>query len=222
MKQRSSSYPIGELLLKTFHASGLKLPDFMRAIGYGNAHNGIATFDTWLQNGSGNGLFLERLTKSAYAPPIDELRTALAETEQIRTAERHRETLARIEVERKNFRPFVQGTAELSRPTSITMFAFTGGPARYTVTLPFGFGDLSHEAKERLVAGTIRDNFAANNGRTLFMGKITGYLLFLEYGERPIRYTVDGIKVGEVDARPAQHAVVTLNGRPIPMRAMGC
>jgi len=221
MKHRSSSYPIGVLLIETFHASGLKLPDFVRAIGYGNTHNGIATFDQWLQTGSGNGLFLERLTKSACAPATEALRSALAETEQIRTEERRQETLARIEVERRTFRPFVQGIAELSRPTSITMFAFTGGPARYTVTLPEGFARSSDDSKERLIAHTIRENYAINNGRTLFMGKITGYLLFSEYGERPTRYTVDGIKVGEVDARPAQRAVVTLNGRPLPMRSLG-
>lgn len=215
MKQRFSSYPIGELLIATLRESGLKLPDFMRAIGY-SPNNGIATFDQWIAKGHGNPLFLERLTNSRFAPPLQQLRGALAETEQIRAQEKSNEKLRRFEEERSAFRPFVQGIAELSRPTSITMFALTGGPKRYTVELPAGFSGLPNGERERIAYDTIRENYAANNGRTLFMGKIVGYLLFQEYGERPHHYSVEGRLLGAIDARPAQNAVLTVNGRPLP------
>lgn len=215
MKQRFSSYPIGELLIETLRASGLKLPDFMREIGY-SPHNGIATFDQWISKGHGNPLFIERLTSSRFAPPVQELRQALADTEQIRGREKAAETRSRVEAERSAFRPFVQGIAELSRPTSITMFALTGGPRRYTVELPEGFAALPGPERERIAGETIRENFAANSGRTLFMGKLVGYLLFHEYGERPQHYSVEGRLLGAIDARPAQTAVLTVNGRPLP------
>lgn len=217
MKQRFSSYPIGELLIHTFVDSGLSLPAFMNALGYGNSHKGIATFDHWLKNGSGNQLFLERLTRSAYAPPPEVLRDALAATKGILDLERKTELARKVEEERQSFRPFVQGVAELTRPTSITMFALTGGPKRYTVSLPEDISQWEPAEREQLIKDTIVQNYAANAGRTLFMGKLTSYLFFGEYGERPTRYSIEGIRVGVVDGRPAGEAVLTVNGRPIPL-----
>ncbi len=216
MKPRFSSYPIGELLIRLLVDSGLSLPDFMHAIGYGNSAKGIATLDHWLQTGSGNPLFLERLASSPLAPEPAALRSAIAATTAILRDERRTEKQRRIEEEKRAFYPFVQGIAELSRPTSITMFAVTGGPSRYTVRLPQDILSWPDDAREELLRDTISRNYADNGGRTLFMGKITGYLFFREFGARPISYTVDGIARGELDARPAGEATLTINGRTIP------
>ncbi len=216
MKSRFSSYPIGKLFIDTFHNSGLSLPEFARALGYSNTNKGIATLDCWLRNGTGNQLFLERLTSSRFAPEPGALRTAMRETGALLAEERRTEKQQRVEAERAAFRPFVQGVAELSRPTSITMFAVTGGPARYTVPLPTDIAEWSADRRDEFLRETIKENFARNRGRTLFMGQITGYLFFREYGARPVSFSVDGLSRGEVDASPAGEAKLTINGRTIP------
>jgi len=216
MKQRFSSYPIGELILQTFIDSGLKLPEFVRAIGYSNEAKGIATLDHWLQKGSGNPIFLERLTSSRHAPEPAALRSAISATETILAEERKTEKQRRVEEERASFYPFVQGIAELSRPTSITMFAVTGGPSRYTVKLPLDIRDWPVTERDAFLKDVITENYALNNGKTLFMGKITGYLFFSEYGAPPTRFSCEGISLGVSDARPVGEATLTINGRPIP------
>ena len=216
MRPRTSHYPIGKLLLKTLEASGLSLHYFSLAIGYGNSNKGVRAFDQMLTWGVPNPVFLMRLQSSRYAIPAETLTEALVESETIVAEETRLARIAWIEEERRRFVPFIQAIPEHTMPTSITFHALTGGLNRYTHYLPSDFPEWSVTEQHRHLLTLIPNRFAAANGRTLFMGAITGYRLCIRYGEPAGIFSVDGTPLEGEATKKVGEATVRLAGKPTP------
>lgn len=216
MKQRTSHYPLGKLLLDTLASSGLSIHYFSLAIGYGNSNKGVRALDHILTSGMPNDVFLRRLQSSRFAIPAQVLETALAETQTIVEEEDRIARLAFIEEERRAFIPFIQAIPEYTMPTSITFHALSGGLNRYTHYLPLDFPDWSSLEQHRHLQDLIPARFAAAQGRTLFMGAITGYRLCLRYGEQGCIFSIDGKLLGPDTLPEIPTATVTLAGKPTP------
>lgn len=215
MVQRSSTYPLGKLLLELQQSTGLTLYNFVLAIGYKNSNKGIGAFDAMLGSGYPNTTFLERLNKSPYAPPKEALEAAIAETKEIVAREEREAALAQEEAERKAFRPYFQAVPELKEPRQITLFAVTGGHARYTHYLPPDFPTWPLEAQYALLQKEVPLAYAKAEGRTLFMGRITGYRLFRTYDGPSLLLSVNGNPLGIDDEAPVPEATLTIGKRTL-------
>lgn len=213
MKTRSSKYPIGKLLIETLSASALSIHYFSLAIGYGNSNKGVRAFDQMLGWGVPDKVFLDRLQSSSLAIPAETLALALAQSEAIVAEETRLWRLAQIEEERKAFRPYVQAVPEYSTPISITFHGLTGGSRRYTHQLPEEFPTWDPTKQHRHLKELILTQYAAADGKTLFMGRITTYRLFRRYGEQAELLSVSGEPLGAVSNTPLPEATATLVGK---------
>ena len=214
MKPRTSHYPIGQLLLRVVEHSGLSLHYFSLAIGYGNSNKGVRAFDQMLRWGVPNDVFISRLQSSRYAIPCEVLTIAIAESQIIVDEENRLARIARIEEERKAFVPFIQAIPEYTTPTSITFHALTGGLARYTHYLPTDLPGWNQAQQERYLRHLIPAAFAAAQGKTLFMGAITGYKVCLTCGDPGFQFSVTGTPLKPHTNPPLGEATLTLSGRP--------
>lgn len=215
MVQRSSTYPLGNLLLELQQSSGLTLYKFVLAIGYKNSNKGIGAFDAMLGSGYPNSTFLERLNESPYAPSQEALARAIAETETILENEEREAAIAQEEAERQAFRPYFQAVPELKEPRQITLFALTGGHSRYTHHLPPDFPTWPLEAQYGLLEKEVPAAYAKAEGRTLFMGRITGYRLFRLYDGPSLLLSVNGKPLGIDDEAPIPEATLTIGKRTL-------
>lgn len=215
MKTRSSHYPIGKLLIETLAKSGLSIQPFVLAIGYGNSSKGVRAFDQMLKYGVPDEVFLGRLNTSSFAPTSEELDCALEESKKIVDRETQEQLIAQREEERRAFRPFVQGIPEYTTPTSITFFCFTGGHSRYTHSVPEDLPTWDESEQHRHVKEVVSKHFTACNGRTLWMGKITGYRLFRRYGEPAVVYTTSGEPVGTASPDPLPKGELSIGGKTL-------
>ncbi len=196
MKTRSSNYPIGKLLIKTLNESGLSIQPFVEAIGYRNSSKGVRAFDHTVNSGVHLEIFLQLLNASRFAPDPAELERALNESEVIVEREVEEARLARIEAERQAFRPYLQGVPEYDTPISIMCFCLTGGHSRYTLPVPHDLPDWPPAEQHRHVRELVTRHFAESKGRTLYMGRITGYRLFRRYDEPAMLYSTEGVPIG--------------------------
>jgi hypothetical protein len=215
MAHRSSTYPLGKLLLELQQSSGLTPYRFVRAIGYKNSSKGINAFDGMLAGGYPNTTFLERLNNSPFAPAPQTLEAAVAETREILQNEEREAAIAKEQAERAAFRPYFQAVPELKSPTQITLFALTGGHSRYTHYLPPDFPTWPLVAQYALLEREVPAAYAKAEGRTLFMGRITGYRLFREYEGPSLLLSNDGKPLGLDSKEPIPQATLTIGKRAL-------
>jgi hypothetical protein len=208
---RQSAYPIGALLLEAWRMSRLSLGHFVTAIGYGNAAKGCRAFDTWLESGEGSSTLLDRLGTSPWAPPADRILQAVEATRRQCLAERD-------ERARLAFRPMVQVRPRERRPSSITLHGLCGGTARLTRVLPDDVAERPVEVQDRHVRAFAEDFSRRFGDRDPFFGPLTGYLLFLRYGEAPWLFTPQADRVGRVEAIPLGTSRISVGGHEIPNR----
>jgi len=215
MAQRSSTYPLGKLLLELQERSGLTLYKFVLAGGYKNSNKGINAFDGMLVGGYPNTTFLERLSQSPYAPSPDQLDAAMKATHAILEKEAHDAAIAEEEAARLAFRPYFQAVPELTEPRQIALFAVTGGHSRYTHYLPPDFARWSLAAQYALLRKEVPVQYAKAQGRTLFMGRITGYRLFRVYDGPSLLLTNGGRPLGIDNEAPVGDATLTIGKRTV-------
>ncbi|KAE8761120.1 hypothetical protein FSO04_05225 [Paraburkholderia madseniana] len=197
MKPRYSNYPIGKLLLHVIDQSGLSPKEFFAELGFNNFSKALERLDCWLAYGEGNQLLIERLQSSRFAIDRDRLTAAMAENDVL--LQREREVVARREEDeaRQSFRPHVEVIPELSRPTQITMFCFTGGNQRFNIGLPDDISAWTWEDQLAYLKQVVPENFAKHRGRTFFTGSIVGYLYRPTFDGDPIWLTI----TGEIDTQ---------------------
>ncbi len=213
MKVRTSKYPIGKLLIETLSASGFSIHYFSVAIGYGNSNKGVRAFDQMLKWGVPNEVFIDRLQRSSFAIPEEILNAAVEQSEEIVAEEERLRRIAQVEEARSTFRPYIQGVPEYTMPTSVTFHGLTGGARRYTHYLPEKFPEWILSEQYQYLRELIPARYNAAQGRTLFMGRLTGYRLFRRYGEQAELFSVFGEPLGTVSGAPSPEATVTLSGR---------
>lgn len=213
MVKRSSQYPLGQLVLQSIEASQLSAGNFVSAIGYRNPSKGVRALDSLVRHGSQDPVFFERLNASQFAPPREAFESALKETLAILAEEARLYAIEEEAEKRAAFRPFIQGVPELDMPTQITLHALTGGSSRFTIELPASFPNWALEDQYRYAEEKIVSHYAACEGRTLFMGRLTAYRLFRFFGEDPLLLSVTGKPLGLIDGKPLQEAALAIGGR---------
>jgi hypothetical protein len=215
MKHRSSEYPLGKLLLRLLVGSGLPLHSFVLAIGYGNPTKGIRAFDGMLRAGYPNDVFLTRLLSSNFSPGEEVVQAATNETLAILSHREKLENLVKVAQERADFRPFFQAVPESSRPSSIAIFAFTGGASRYTRHLPASFSSWPLKEQYQYIKQQIISHFSSSGGRTLLQGRIIAYRLFHSYGLSPLLLSVNGEPLGTDSGHPIPEARIRIGTRSL-------
>lgn len=163
------AYPISKLIAKIVQDSGLRRSEFVHRIGYRNTAKGLRRLDEWLENGCGDGGFIERL-KDSYGPA--DLEKALADTEAVHERE-HQEAVRDIEErERRRFRSFVWVHTEDGAHSFFSALA-----ERQNKVLSFqeGFERLP-KAEQLIVAQRrVREHFEQTGGRYQGFGAIQQY-----------------------------------------------
>ena len=221
MKTRNSKYPIGKLLIKMLNESGLSIQPFVEAIGYRNSSKGVRAFDHIVHSGVPIDIFLERLNTSRFAPNAAELERALKESEIIVEREWEEARLARVEAERQAFRPYLQGVPEYDTPISIMCFCLTGGHSRYTLPVPHDLPHWPPAEQHRYVREVVTRHFAESKGRTLYMGRITGYRLFRRYDEPALLYSTEGVPVGVNPSKALPKGDLSIGGKTLSPDQVG-
>ncbi len=191
---RVSRYPIGRLLLGPLADSGLRTGQFVQAIGYRNVTNGAASLAQWVRDGVGEIVLLKRLQASTYRVAPMVLQTALDATRDMKRAEQDRHDAEAEALSQARFYPYVRAVPEWSVPSFITGFALAGGWRRDTVRMPVGIALRSEARQDVLVGRAVRRHFAAVDGQTRFMGRITQYIFVPAYRAEGALFTVDGVR----------------------------
>jgi hypothetical protein len=215
MKIRKSEYPIGELILREFQGSKLGVSSFVEFLGYKNTTKGIRALDAWLE-GKGCEFFIDRF-QTRFPETKSEVEMAIAQTREI--ISQREEQLASIDREerRKRFAPYIIATTEFTRPTSICQYALLGGPSRETIPLT-GFTFASREdALDHLpdLKWLIDDHYRRADGRTLFMGRITGYLFHFAFDVEPIAVSQKGDVTSNTDLNEPTEASLNVGGKKL-------
>lgn len=199
MKKLQSTYPLGQAVISIFKSAGLKLPDFIRAIGYRNTNKGIRALQLLLSDGVMNSVFIERLLASPYSPKAEALLVVVQQhfeqIEQESLIKRGMEDAAR----EREFCPFVHAIPSLSGSSTITLFALSGGFGPYKIYLPHCIARWSQPQQLQLVGRRIRENFARVGGEIKFLGPIRYYLFFHAWDQSPLALTGDGELLGIAD-----------------------
>ena len=199
MKKLQSTYPLGQAVISIFESTGLKLPDFIRAIGYRNTNKGIRALQLLLSDGVMNSVFMERLLASPYAPKVEALLVVVQQhfeqIEQESLIKRGMEDAAR----EREFCPFVHAIPALSGSSTITLFALSGGFGPYKIYLPHCIARWPQPQQLRFVGRRIRENFARARGEIRFLGPIRYYLFFHAWDQPPLALTGDGELLGIAD-----------------------
>lgn len=139
----------------------------------------------------------------------------VAATREILQNEEPAAAVARKEAERAAFRPYFQAVPELKEPRQISLFALTGGHSRYTHYLPCDFPTWPLAAQYALLEREVPAAYAKAEGRTLFMGRITGYRLFREYEGQSLLLSNNGKPLGIDGEDPVPKATLTIGKRTL-------
>lgn len=199
MKKLHSTYPIGQLLIALFIDTGLKLPQFLKAIGYGNVNKGIRHFQSFLTTGLGPSILLTRLAQSPYAPNPK----ALAMVAQQHIEQYNQELYLQYGLVaddfKEEFRPFLHAVPGLSNLETISLYAQSGEFAPHTITFPKNIARLTLEEQYKPLGEKIRHNYEQTNGRICFLGPIRYYLFYHSWDQPPLAFSVTGEPLGIAD-----------------------
>jgi hypothetical protein len=212
--------PLGAILYATFIESQLKLPEFVAEIGYRNIAKGIRALQSFVNTGTGNHLFLERIQASRFTLDADVLLDALTRTDQQLYAEREEE---RAKVEREletNFRPALYAVPKLDPSAQITLYAITSEFDTSCSPLPSSIGLWPTEKQYEFVQAKIRENYRRNEGRIIFLGPIVSYLYFRVWNEKPMAFSIDGQPLGVSEQRTYAKAELRIRNSPIAKKLL--
>lgn len=207
--------PIGALLYVTFIDSGLRLPEFIAMIGYTNIPQGIRTFQSFVNTGTGNPIFLERLQASRLAINSESFLDALSQTDEQLRLEQDEERLNSEREKASTFRPACYAVPSLDPGAHITIYAVTRDFEKNVIQLPASIGSWSHEAQYRYLQRKIRGHYRENEGRIRLLGAIISYLYYRNWSEPPLALTIDGQPLGVAPQRTLATMDLRPGNRPI-------
>lgn len=207
--------PMGALLCMIYLESGLPLPAFIAEVGYNDIPKGIRTFYSWMNTGTGNMLFIERLQRSRFALDPEVMFDALHLTENqiLQENELEREKLAREQA--AEFIPTLYAVPELDPSGRTTLFATTRHFDDYTVELPVSIPSWAPDKQYAVIALTIRENYQRTNGRMDPLGAIVSYLYRRHWNEAPLAFTTEGDLLGIAPDRSFQHTELCIRNKPM-------
>jgi hypothetical protein len=200
MKNYTSKYPIGSLILKSIALSGMRPASFLREIGYSNVDKALRRLDNVVKTGCSDATLIERIMNSPFKPSLEELNEAMSLTQTLLQEEKSRAALADASEARKRFRPYLIPITENKVPASITIFAALGGFERLHIALPASFADWPVQLQYTYARHKIRTNYRGCHGYAPLLGEIVGYRLFRQFDAPPLHLTIDGQPLGLGDS----------------------
>ena len=126
------------------------------------------------------------------------------------------QALQRAEAAVRAFRPMVQVYTEHRRPTGITLHGLCGGTGRVTRWLDATITQASDEEQDAQVRAFAAAYTRCFGPRDPFLGRVQGFLLFLQLGQRPYLFTPDGQRLGLIDVPPLGASHVLVGSRRLP------
>ena len=209
---------MGAILYITFLESALPLPAFVNGVGYRDIPKGIRAFQSWVNTGTGNMLFLERLQGSPFALDPEVLFDALHLTENQICLE-HEQERERIALEQSiAFKPTLHAVAEMDPGAHIVLFAVSHDFEEHTLELPLSIPSWHADKQYGYINTAIRAHFKSTNGESRFLGPIVSYLYRRHWNEPPIAFTTDGQLLGINPDRSFLNTELRIRDKPIQRR----
>jgi len=159
-------------------------------MGYKNLNKGFRHLDDLLSNGEYKEEFLKKCIK-ALSLDNDVIARAIEKDNQARKS-------AIEKMERDSFKPYIYKKTRQTRPSSITMFAFTGGVMQHKAFyIPENIIRESRSDEEfQEIGNLVREHFHDSDGIAPFFGEITSYLYCPAYDES-YEFSTDGVLLSE-------------------------
>ena len=189
MHRKPSHYPISQLIFNAFLNYEKKVSEFVSDLGYKNIAKGIRSFDYWLINGCGTVFFLRQLI-SLGKIDVSKVNNALLETDKIMELEYQEDQQEEEKKRRKNFKPYIFVETSEKRPRQIT-FAGLMNLRMRSVLIDFEKEGVEEDHFLKLASDRVKQHFVENDGKCLFFGEITGYIVISDY-ERHYRLDING------------------------------
>lgn len=161
---------------KYLREHNLKKSDFVRRLGYRNLSRGLRNLDRLMQIGIPNAFQVERLGSVLELPEARYQELLIAQERQVRQA--------CVQKQREEFKPYIHVLTEETRPICpIFVACFLGIPSLKFPRIP-----------EELIAGEdyevfenvqhfVRQHFAQLGGEVRYMGKITGFIAYIDFDD---------------------------------------
>jgi len=194
MHRKTSNYPISTFLSEFYASLDIPVREFVRLLGYGSVSKGINRFDKWLQEGRGEHEFIEKLV-SAFPDLQFALNDALEKTNSLFWEADEKSRAEADREEERRFRPYIYLETKEQRPSSVAMFAVSGGHSKF-IRLPERFATLTKA--EQLVAArqAILDHRRERGGFCVFFGPVIAYRLVRTLSET-VLFDTEGAFVSE-------------------------
>ena len=169
----TTRYPIGQVIIKRIQDAEVRLPDFIRGIGYKNVNKGMRAFYLLVKEGRGPTIFITRLQTSQFAIDQTDLAAALSATEKILQMEAQKKAAEELDKERAAFQPFFLPQSKVRPPMPITIFALLGGYEGLRHFLPPDISAWSQEEKLKYMSEAIIKDY---NQRVRYAKQMVGSL----------------------------------------------
>ena len=175
MHRKTSTYPISTFLSEFYSSLDIPVRDFVRLLGYGSVSKGINRFDKWLQEGKGEHEFIEKLVQTF--PELQfALNDALEKTNSLFWEETETSRAEMDRDEEKRFRPYIYLETKEQRPSSVGMFAVSGGQSKF-IRLPERFATLTKAEQMVAARAAILEHRKERGGFCVFFGPVIAYRL---------------------------------------------
>jgi hypothetical protein len=173
MSQGASQYPISQLLARIMTDWGFSRPQFVTSLGYRNPERGLRRLNPWIDQGEGFALILKQIAAS-YPLHSDEIQKAVAATAQMKAAEAEAAWIESLKAEAGTFRPYIHVEGETWRPSSICIFAMSGGRWNL-IDVPRPILALVLDEQLAALTELMRGYLKEYEGSCPFFGKVTGF-----------------------------------------------
>ena len=172
------------LVFESMKKNKLSRNEIIQRMGYSNLNKGMRRLDRFLDGNEIDPTFVKRLTEALNIDP-KEMQSSINDDWLLKRqlAEDH---------DRKIFKPYLYIQTYATRPSSICMYAMTGGTHRHKmVDVPENIPTKSCLEQIETIRTLITEHFKSSEGIAPFFGKISGYLYCPNY-DSSYEFTIGG------------------------------
>lgn len=179
MHRYSSPYPISKVIDDLIRQSGDRRSAFVRRIGYRRVNSALRVLDSWLVDGEGDRLFLERLVE-VFPEHGDAVAGAAGVTAQEKRREREHRRLDRERKLYSQHTPCLIAESDGQSPRQLVLYALCGRDLK-VIRLPQRIVALSNDRAFQIVRWKIKRYLRIFNGQVPFWGEARSFL----FSKRP-------------------------------------
>lgn len=165
------AYPISELVRRLIEESGLGSSDFVQQIGYRNVAKGLRRLNDLFQNGTADGVLLQRI-RDAFNPDPAEFERAIDATADAHEQDRSEAVREIEERERRRFKHFIWVHTE---DGAHSFFSAMGERQVKVLWFSEGFDRLSKSEQLAVVQRRVREHCQRSDGGYPGFGQILQY-----------------------------------------------